>query len=244
MSTVRYNPGFAAIPDEIIKDERTTAYHIALFALLAMHANQDGRAWPSIKRIATTLGCSRNKAKQTIAELRDMGGLTVDHRWDEGSGQYGSNIYTLSRSLQGRSYSDPGVGHEVTKGRSPGGQEPNPLEPNPLGTNNTSTSHFEAEFEEAWKDYPRKIGKKAALKGYIAKRRKGVSKADLLRAVHNYARTVSDTELRFIMQGSTFFGPNDRYQDYTHAPEARSRKATSVADQAEWDEIERLAHGQ
>lgn len=136
-AVLRYSQGFAAVPDELIRDERTTPYHIAVFAALAMHANSDSRAWPSINRLASLCGAGRTKVKETISDLESFGWIRRQRRWNAELGRYDANVYHLSRSVQGRSSHDPGVGHEATQGRSPRDQELDPL-------NQTHKNHLES----------------------------------------------------------------------------------------------------
>lgn len=156
---VRFNQGFAAVPDEFIQDERTTAYHIALFAAIAMHANGEDRAWPSVSRLAKLIGASRTKVKAAINELVEWGWITKHHRWNAEAGKYDANIYELSRSLQGRSHGDRGVGHETTGGRSSGVQEPDPLNQTQLNQTSRAIARVakpdnEIQFPEASKVKP------------------------------------------------------------------------------------------
>jgi hypothetical protein len=72
----------------------------------------------------------------------------------------------------------------------------------------------DAEFDALWVDYPRKVARKAAAKAYAARRREGVPAEDLALAVKHYAAAMDGQEERFIMHGSTFFGPNERWKDY------------------------------
>lgn len=134
---VRYNVPFAQVPNELIKDERTTVYHIGVFAALAAFANTDKRAWPSQNRLSKLTGVSRNKLKQTLEELKSFGWLTIKRRWNEEENRYSSTLYVLSPSLQGWSPRDQGVGHHVTKGWSPDAQEQEPLNNNHLNKSPT-----------------------------------------------------------------------------------------------------------
>jgi hypothetical protein len=85
--------------------------------------------------------------------------------------------------------------------------------PEPRKSTATPTLHERA-FEEVWPIYPRKIGKRPAMKAFVARLRAGVPLADLAQATRNYAHTCRDKEPNFVMHGSTFFGPNERWRDY------------------------------
>lgn len=73
---------------------------------------------------------------------------------------------------------------------------------------------YQDEFEQVWKAYPRKIGKAAAYKVFVARMRSGVSLQELLQATENYADTRRGEPDTFTMHGSTFFGSSLRYQDF------------------------------
>lgn len=75
---------------------------------------------------------------------------------------------------------------------------------------------FELEFEPIWKRYPRRLARKAALNAFIARRRDGVDAESMGRAVDGY-RLCCEHEARMdrhIMYGATFFGPNERWQEF------------------------------
>lgn len=73
---------------------------------------------------------------------------------------------------------------------------------------------FGADFSACWSEYPRREGRKAALRAYQARRRAGVSHADLLRATRNYARAVEGVEGQYVKLGSTFYGRDDHWAEW------------------------------
>jgi len=135
--TLRYEVPFFQVPDELIKDGRTNVYHIALFSAIAMHANKERFAWPSQSRLAKLTGASRNKVKQALVELEQLGWLTIERRWDKTTQRYESTIYRLASSLQGRSQDDQPLGHQMTNPWSPDDQEPDPLNQTNIEPENT-----------------------------------------------------------------------------------------------------------
>ena len=90
-----------------------------------------------------------------------------------------------------------------------------------------------AEFERAWPRYPRRQNKAGALRAFVARRREGVSLADLERATVNYAESVAGTEPRFVLQGSTFFGSDRRFADFLDVAAVEPSAPTG------WRELER-----
>ena len=78
-------------------------------------------------------------------------------------------------------------------------------------------SSIEEDFDEIWAHYPRKGSKGTAFKAYKARVTAGeISKEVAMKAVQNFAFVMKseDREQNYIMLGSTFFGPNQRFKDY------------------------------
>lgn len=73
-------------------------------------------------------------------------------------------------------------------------------------------------FADCWKQFPRKLNRKGAAKAYRARLRAGIDHQELLKATKNYAKTMAGKEPQFVMHGSTFFGPDDRWRDYLNGP--------------------------
>ena len=82
-----------------------------------------------------------------------------------------------------------------------------------------SESELESDFEELWKLYPRKAGKKDAFKYYKAAIKNGTTNEQIRQGIENYnAWLKAKNETEFIKHGSTFFSKeawNDDY-DLTH----------------------------
>lgn len=89
-------------------------------------------------------------------------------------------------------------------------------------------AQVEAEFEEWWLAYPRKVAKKRALKCWVARRKEGVGLEQLVRAGTNYATAcaprIAKGEVEFVMHGSTFLGPDERWRDYLEAPSSNGSR--------------------
>ena len=75
------------------------------------------------------------------------------------------------------------------------------------GGTKVSEKQLREEFEEIWKLYPRKDGKKQAYSAYKSARKDGVSSADVLIGVNRYKAYLkaSHTEDKYIKMGSSFF---------------------------------------
>lgn len=89
-------------------------------------------------------------------------------------------------------------------------------------------AHLATEFDELWKLYPRKEGKKAALAAYVkARTRKDnpAQKIDVYMGIVNYNAAIkaAGTPMQYIMQGSTFFRGERWTDDFSHRPRADDR---------------------
>lgn len=78
---------------------------------------------------------------------------------------------------------------------------------------------FLEDFETVWEHYPRKEYKKAASDAYVARRNQETSAEDLLTATKNYEKqmTAEQRDQGFIMLGSTFYGPKERWKQHLTA---------------------------
>lgn len=83
---------------------------------------------------------------------------------------------------------------------------------------------YTTDFEDLWKEYPRKKEKAEAYGKYKARLGDGFSHEELLKATRLYAAECrrNRTEERYIKQGKTFFGPNTPFLDYLKKDEARA----------------------
>lgn len=79
------------------------------------------------------------------------------------------------------------------------------LNNNLLNTNNNNK--YICEFEELWKLYPKKVGKKDALRHYIRNRKNKVSYETILTGLNNYNEYIENqkTPNKYIKDGSTWF---------------------------------------
>jgi len=78
-----------------------------------------------------------------------------------------------------------------------------------------SESELESDFEELWKLYPRKVGKKDAFKYYKAAIKNGTTNEQIRQGIENYnAWLKAKNETEYIKHGSTFFSKEAWNDDY------------------------------
>lgn len=86
-----------------------------------------------------------------------------------------------------------------------------------------SLSCEDGAFDTFWKQYPRRVGRKAAQDKWKAtlKKFKDVTPDTLITAARNYASSCQrmGTEERYIKHPATFLGPQEPWRDYLTAPQ-------------------------
>lgn len=92
----------------------------------------------------------------------------------------------------------------------------------PKKPKSTRPDAVEEDFNECWKIYPRKLAKARALKAYRARRNEGTAAKDLLTATQNYTKLRDGEDPTYTMHGSTFYGPDARWEDFLKIPEKES----------------------
>ena len=85
-------PGFAAVPNWMIRDTSISPYAIAVYAALASHSGRGG-IHPSHETLAAEARCSVRKVQDALDELRALGVIASLRR--NGRGGRTSNSYTL-----------------------------------------------------------------------------------------------------------------------------------------------------
>jgi len=118
---------FATIPEWLLEAD-VSDRAVRLYGLLVRHADQDGHAFPSRKRLSDRLKCSVDSVDRAIRELREVGAVQVRHRKDE-AGDRTSNDYILRPG--GRIPAATPVGISAATVAAPVRQELEPLEREP-----------------------------------------------------------------------------------------------------------------
>lgn len=122
-----------------------TPYQYAVFSYLLRCANAKGECWPSIRKMARTLGIAPNTVRKALRDLEARMLLTVTRRKSD-HGDQDTNMYVLlyrgggspreprgSRDEPGGSPGEGGVVHVVNQGGSRGEPEGLPIEGQPIG---------------------------------------------------------------------------------------------------------------
>ena len=103
----------------------------------------------------------------------------------------------------------------TTKKRPRSDQEapPNKSDKNDNNDKDTNTKDF---FEQLWKDYPRRLGKKEALRHFNASVESEKDRQDIRKALNNYLTTDNVVnKTKYVLHGSTWFNNWRDWVEYT-----------------------------
>lgn len=158
---------------------------------IANHHSDSG-AWPSIATLAKYAQVSERRVQQIIRDLARIGEIAIEEQGGLGQHQYKTNRYHIliqcPADCDGSLNHKTGVKSGAVRGeiQSPSGVKPISPEPNKELNNNLSL--VSKQFDEFWKEYPRKEGKKPAFKAF----RSALSRAtfeDILAGVIAYKQS-------------------------------------------------------
>ena len=187
-------PGFAAVPNWMIRDTTISTYAIAVYAALASHSGRGG-IHPSHETIAAEARCSARKVQDALDELRALGVVASMRR--NGRGGRTSNSYTLHpngmevsahgavTSLSPTARGEASNGTTCRQVTAPRAEEEEPLEEEPVKKNPlppawvsrdvVKVTGEEDPFTVFYKAYPRHTGRLAAEKAFRSALRKATA---------------------------------------------------------------------
>lgn len=98
---------------------------------------------------------------------------------------------------------------------------------------------FEDEFQEVWNIYPRKEGRKNALKAYIKARKNGTSKETILSGLNAYINKIKAerTETQYIKHGSSWFSQECWLDDYSAKKDFMGTSSDDFYDEEMWGKM-------
>lgn len=178
-----------------------------LYFHLSMNADDDGfvNNWKSIMRM---IGTKEDDLKVLIAKqfiIPFESGVIVIKHWRINNflrkDRHNDTKFQKELSMLGINESQEYVW--LTSGQP--SIDKNRLDKNSIDNNNMSD--FEIEFEKLWKLYPKKVGKKDALKHYIKSRKNKTTYEDVLNGIKKYNDYISksNTPIKYVKDGSSWF---------------------------------------
>jgi len=224
---------YSVISNEVARRRDISARAKGVFYYL-MTLPDDWKIYKTELRKHFTEG--RDAIDKALKELGAAGYLVVTQKKDE-KGKFVENEYTVYESvikskepvdgnpftenpLTGKPFTDnPHVlNTDITLNTDNTNNEDDKQQDNILPSLSSSSkakkiNGYTTEFENIWEVYPRKVNKQGTFRAFLA-RKKEVDTETLVTSVRNYAEAVDGKEAKYIMHGSTFFGPDKRYEDY------------------------------
>jgi len=179
------------------------------------------------KVLARQLGLSEWQVQRALKVLRDANFCTQEaHNWYSVITICNYNAYQSSEPDSAQQFAQ-----QDTTNRTP-----TPLPTHTRGVSNahkttknklTNNNNIVIKFDELWNDYPRKIGKKAALRHFKASCKTDEDFARCKQALINYNNSKYVKEGEFIKHGSTWF---NQWEDWVTDPD---RKSGEIAEMEE-----------
>ena len=199
----------------------------ALYFHLSMRADDDGFI-NNPKRIQRAIGCSDDDMKLLIAKqyiIPFESGVVVIKHWKIHN-YIQNDRYNATYCIEEKSQLEVTKNKEyiltdeqcIRNGYIPDTQVrlgKDSLVKNNIVEKSTPDSALKAEFEEIWKEYPKKEGKTNAEKDYLKARKEGVSQDTILDGIRRYREKVKGEETRYILNGSTYFHQRRWEDEYT-----------------------------
>ncbi len=117
MDYIKADVYFSIVPEWVI-DAPISAQAVRVYAVLCRYADKDtGTCFPSIKTLADRINVSESTIKRALKELKSIGAIKSQKRFDTATGEQTSNLYTVMRS-QGVIYEQPYVKDDTSPSSS------------------------------------------------------------------------------------------------------------------------------
>ncbi len=202
-----------------------------LLIVLANYADEDGRCWPSQKRLGEDAGMSDRSVRTALVKLEEAG-LIVRERRNRRDGSRGTDMIELhlerandqrknlpaEKSSSGKSCTDYRKNlHELPENISGLTTFEPTIEPSIEPSNNARASAF----ERFWRAYPSKVGKRAAQAAF-AKAAQRAPPDQIIAGVQTALAECDQWRRGFIPNPTTWLN-QDRWTD-EHAPPPVSDK--------------------
>ena len=218
------------IPREVWLDDRLNALDKVILTEIDSLDNGEDGCYASNKHLAEFCQCSESKISKSIALLISLGYIYV--------ASFDGRKRTL-RSRLTKNAIVPSKNYEAAEHKMLQSNIDNNTTNNTNRINNDqpakpSDQELISEFEELWQQYPRKQGKAKALEAYKRARKAGVDKSTVLDGISRYNAQIkaNKTNLKYVMQGSTWFNGKRWEDEYTGQQIRPKSKQDQIDD--EW----------
>lgn len=201
---------YAIIPANVRYDKELTPNAKLLYGEITALCNERGYCWASNSYFSDLYGVSKVSISKWINQLVSKGYVSSELQYKEGTKEI------LNRYI--RIVNEP----IEEKLKAPIKEK---FKDNNTVINNTKNI-YSNEFEQFWSLYPRKIDKKKAYTKFKTARKKH-SLETILEGTKKYAKTVKDTENKFIKHPTTFLNNDSFIDGFEDIDEQKSNTPTN-----------------
>ena len=208
--------GYGTIPKLVMQHENLSIEAKAIYAYLASFAGAGDTAYPSVSIMCKHLGISRDRFYRHRKSLLDNDFIRITQHQNEGG--WSNNLYTVvsvpcpqNKDTQNKDTQNKDTQNKDTINNS---SINNSINNN--SKENTSAKLTER-FEALWKLYPRKQGKKDALKHYKRAVKEGTTDDEIEAGIQSYVGYIEKNSIdkRHVKHGSAWFNQEGWLDEYT-----------------------------
>lgn len=249
---------YAIIPASVRYDNELRANEKLLYGEITALCGASGYCWGSNRYFADLYGVSTRIIAKWVSHLEEKGYVNTKLIYKEGSKEVQERrIYIVPigprpEDPHEQMFMTPGTNVQDpprTKVHDPHEQK---FQENNTRVNNTSMNNNISspsadggepdEFEELWKLYPRKEGKKQAYAAYKRAIKKGTKNDDIRKGIENYVEDIriKGKTTQYIKQGSTYFS-GEHWTDVLDLTDTGGSDPFDVRYQ-QWDESDPTVH--
>lgn len=153
----------------VLHHSKTEGTHKLVLWGIANHHSDSG-AWPSIATLAKYAKVSERRVQQIIRDLSRIGEIAIEEQGGLGQHQYKTNRYWIliqcPPDCDGSLNHKTGVKSGAVRGEIQDTSGVKPVSPELNKELNNNLSIESKQFDEFWKEYPRREGKKPAFKAF------------------------------------------------------------------------------
>ena len=214
------------IPKAVWLDDRLNALDKIILTEIDSLDRGDKGCYASNKHIAEFCQCSETKVSTAISKLVKLGYLFIQS-FDGRKRELRSNLSNFERQAFRNCKADSQI---LKESNTYSNKES-------INIYDFSKKEVVEEFEEIWKEYPKKQGKEKALQAFLRARKAGVDKDTILDGLRAYKAYLmaNKTNMQYVKQGSTWFNQKCWQDDY----EIAGNKKQTSRDLGYLEEIEK-----
>lgn len=199
---------YAIIPANVRYDKKIRPNAKLLYGEITALTNEKGYCWANNQYFADLYEVNKETISRWVSELSDRGYITVELIYKEGSNQIINRYIRISHDPIDEIVNTP-IDEKVKDNTTSFNTTKNTKYIEQSSVDDLSISK---RFEEIWKDYPNKQGKKPAFSSYKTALKNGTTDKDITEGLDRYKRHLQQNTWKQAAQGSTWFRQN-RWED-------------------------------